>query len=304
MICILLSTFNGEKYLAEQLDSLLGQTCQEWMLLVRDDGSTDGTRKILAEYACRDSRIELLPHNQRLGAADSYLELLSLAPEADYYAFCDQDDVWLPGKLSRSVQRLVGHEAMPALYCSGLQLVDDELRPLGWSRALRLEPCFLNSLVENIAIGCTLVLNRQACQLLRLRIPPRRQIYMHDWWCYQVISAFGLVIYDPESFILYRQHAANTLGGLQGFALWRRRLLQFKKRRKSSQRFLQLNALHHCWSQELAPYFLINLEKIRTLMQEKNILHRLILLGKTPVRRQNVLDTFFCRLLLLARRYQ
>lgn len=304
MICILLSTFNGENYLAEQLDSLLGQTYQEWTLLVRDDGSTDGTRQILADYARHDSRICLLPHNQRLWAADSYLELLSLASEADYYAFCDQDDVWLPDKLLRSVQALVGHGTLPAMYCSRLQLVDGEREPLGWSRALQRKPCFANALIENIAIGCTIVLNRQAFQLLRLRIPPRNQIYMHDWWCYQVISAFGLVVYDPEAFILYRQHATNTLGESQGFALWWRRLAQFTKKRQSRRRFLQLNALHHCWHKELAPSCLSNLQGIRTLMLEKKILRRLILLRKIPIQRQTVLDTFFCRLLFLARCYQ
>ena len=147
---------------------------------------------------------------EHLDAGKKLLALLgSVAPSTEYAAFCDQDDIWLPGKLSAAVVALQ-HEQGPALYCSAVELVDRDLVRIGTHRRCVRGPSFENALVENIATGCTIVLNRRAVQLLSSATP--RNFLMHDAWCYLVVSGCGKVIYDPRPQVLYRQHALNAIG--------------------------------------------------------------------------------------------
>lgn len=213
-VYILLSTYNGVMFVEEQLDSLLRQTEEKVHLLVRDDGSSDGTREILDRLSAGETgRVSLLPQ-ARLGVIGSFFHLLFQTPDdAAFVAFADQDDVWLPDKVARA--RLALEEQVPqgrpALYCSRLTYVDADLAPLGLSPLPRRQPCFANALVENVAAGCTIMLNRAAIDLLR-SVPPPAAVQMHDWWFYLVVSAFGTVIFDPEPSLLYRQHGNNVVG--------------------------------------------------------------------------------------------
>jgi len=208
---ILLSTFNGEKFLRPLFDSLLRQDYPKVRILVRDDGSTDGTAELLGEW-------EGLPgvtveRGENLGFVQSFFRLLADAPpEASFFAFCDQDDIWQKDKISRAVDllRAHGHPDQPALYCGRSLLVAEDLSLLGPKALPRRGPSFASALVQNIATGCTVVLNAAARQLLVGRLPKR--VPSHDWWCYLVMSALGRVIYDPEPKVLYRQHAANVVG--------------------------------------------------------------------------------------------
>ena len=131
---------------------------------------------------------------------------------AEYVAFADQDDVWLPAKLERATIALSNAgQRRPALYCSSATITDERLKPLGTIPAWPCQPAFGNALVENIASGCTIVLNRPAIDLLT-HGPPLRHAPYHDWWCYLVVSAFGSVIYDSKPSLLYRQHRNNVIG--------------------------------------------------------------------------------------------
>lgn len=217
-VTILLSTYNGSKYLQQQLDSLYGQTYPNIRILVRDDGSSDTTAAILESERAK-GRIELLEGHGNLGAALSFFELLKCAAstETEYVAFCDQDDVWLPGKIALAVAKLsrVANDR-PAMYCSRVELVDESLQHIGYT-ALPGRIGFGNALVDSIATGCTIVLNREALCLIGKNLP--RKVVIHDWWCYLVVSCFGEVIFDETATLKYRQHGNNAIGvSANGFA--------------------------------------------------------------------------------------
>lgn len=208
---VLLSTFNGETYLPALLDSLAAQTWADLGILVRDDGSKDRTRVLTREYARRARNVQCMD-GDHVGFAQSFFQLAERSDSSAHcYAFCDQDDVWLPDKLARAVGLLTRCAAdTPTMYCSRQHFVDPELRPLGSSPLPRKPLSFRNALVECPTVGCTVVFNRALRELLRGRIP--RHAISHDWWIYLLASAFGHVIYDAESRILYRQHRANAVG--------------------------------------------------------------------------------------------
>lgn len=209
---ILLSTFNGEKYLSQQLDSLLAQQGVVVDIYIRDDGSTDSTRAILQGYSKRFANIKIL-NGHNIGFVKSFLELLSKSGSADYYAFCDQDDVWLPEKLYRAVDKLasVCDKNIPAMYFGRTEYVDENLIHIGYSPLLNLNKVgFGNAIVQNVATGCTIVVNSSARELCIASLP--EACLFHDWWMYLLVSAFGVVIYDPDSFIKYRQHGGNVVG--------------------------------------------------------------------------------------------
>lgn len=210
MVCVLLSTYNGEKYLEEQLNSLIKQEDVELRILVRDDGSKDRTHEILDKWQ-KQGHINWY-EGKNMGAAQSFMDLIYNAPEADHYAFCDQDDVWLPEKLKVAIDKIKEpNEAMPCMYISSTFLVDKQLQRIGVYK-VNSNFSFGESLVRNSATGCTLVMNKKLFEKIREQRP--EYISMHDSWTYRVCLALGgKVIYDPTPHILYRQHECNVVGG-------------------------------------------------------------------------------------------
>lgn len=207
-VLVLLSTWNGARYLAEQIDSLLTQELEaDLQIVVRDDGSSDGTLAYLQSIT--DPRVRIEAGNN-IGARASFFALLRAAQQsdADYVALCDQDDVWRPSKLARALARL--DPTRPGLYASALDLVDGDLQPLG----RYIHPgnrTFAATLLVNFATGCTCVMT--AALLRGLPFPEdERQVLMHDWWLASVATLAGEVVYDPESAIAYRQHGGNHVG--------------------------------------------------------------------------------------------
>ena len=210
-VTVLLSTYNGSKFLQQQLNSLYEQTYPNIRILVRDDGSSDSTRSIL-ENEQINGRIDILRGHKNLGPALSFFELLHNAAltETEYVAFCDQDDVWHPHKIEHAVSALrVVADNCPALFCSRLEIVDEQLNHIGFTNTPK-KVGFGNALVENVATGCTMVLNRKAVELICTHLPSK--VLMHDWWCYLVLSCFGKIIFDSNANIKYRQHGNNTIG--------------------------------------------------------------------------------------------
>lgn len=208
-IAVLMSTYQGEAFVEEQIQSILRQLPGDGRLLIRDDGSSDGTLEAIGRI--RDPRIEV-EAGQNLGFAGSFLQLLSGASEGfDMVMLSDQDDVWLPDKIARAADALAAAGDMPTMYCSRLRLVDANLAPLGDTPRWPREPSFENALCENIATGCTIALNAAAVRRVTCTGNIRR-IYFHDWWIYLVVSAFGRVVVDDMPTVLYRQHGRNVVG--------------------------------------------------------------------------------------------
>jgi glycosyltransferase involved in cell wall biosynthesis len=225
-VTVLLSTYNGSEFLRQQLDSLYGQTYPDIRILVRDDGSSDSTRAMLEAERAR-GRLEVLEGHRNLGPARSFFELLKSAVSTDtaYVAFCDQDDVWQPDKIARAVEKLNGVASdRPAMYCARAELVDENLAHLGFTEPPR-KIGLGNALVESVAAGCTMVLNRNAARLIGEHLPGNAVI--HDWWCYLVVSCFGEVVYDELAVLKYRQHGGNVMGVANEFSRFVKKCRRF-----------------------------------------------------------------------------
>ena len=233
-VTVVMATYQGELFLNEQLDSIVAQTHRNWRLYVSDDGSTDETRAIVRELgAARRGRNKVdVVDGPRKGFVANFLTSICQAPEADYYAFSDQDDVWDPDKLERALSIL---ERMPkdrpALYCGRTWIADTSGQPIGLSPAFLRPPSFGNALVQSIGGGNTMVMNHAARELLRAA-GPDKDVVSHDWWTYQLVSgAGGAVYYDLEPRLLYRQHGSNSMGANNTFGARCKRLrLLFKGR--------------------------------------------------------------------------
>jgi glycosyltransferase involved in cell wall biosynthesis len=214
-VAILLSTWNGARYLPDQLASFLRLTGPSWQLYWRDDGSDDNSAALVRGFAAGPGAGRVVEQNDdrgRVGITASFLTLLRAAPRGGVVAFADQDDVWLPEKLARGVAALAAVPAgVPALYCARQSLTNAALRPIRLSGQLREPPGFPQALTQNIATGCTVMLNDVAAQLIaRSRAP---QATLHDWWSYLVVTAAGgRVLIDDEPTVLYRQHGGNAVG--------------------------------------------------------------------------------------------
>jgi rhamnosyltransferase len=205
-----MSTYNGEKYLREQIESIINQRNIDIKILVRDDGSTDGTLDILEEY----KRLGILDYYTvpNLKPAMSFMDLIFNTTDADYYAFCDQDDYWMPEKLIEAVKKLNGNNDKPSLYFSKALLVDERLKEIKHKGYPIRAYTFGEALIKNNATGCTMVFNKTLLSSVKKYQP--KFISMHDHWIYLVCLALdGVVYYDTNSYILYRQHSNNVVGG-------------------------------------------------------------------------------------------
>ncbi|MDP1999806.1 MAG: glycosyltransferase family 2 protein [Rhodoferax sp.] len=225
-VAILLCTMQGQHFLHEQLDSIVAQTHSDWSIWASDDGSDDGTHAILEEYRAHLGSDRFSIHSGPAeGFAANFLSLVCNANiTADFYAFSDQDDVWNADKLRRAVDRLgTVPNQTPALYCSRTCYVDANNQAIGASPLFTRPPAFANALVQSIAGGNTMVLNDAARNLLRLA-GADANVASHDWWAYMVISGCGgIIFYEPEPTVRYRQHDNNLEGANTG---WSGRLLR------------------------------------------------------------------------------
>ena len=214
-IAILMSSYNGEKYIRQQIDSILSQSgAVQPELWVRDDGSTDGTRAVLESYASQGKLRWYTGDN--LKPAHSFLDLLKHCEDYDYYAFADQDDVWKPEKLISGIRALEAISG-PGLYFANAELVDQDLNSLGrtvYRRSPALD--FTTLSCAGGILGCTMVFNRQLAQLIRMA-PMPGPVVMHDFYVALVCSLFdGEIVYDPVAQMGYRQHGKNVVGVARG----------------------------------------------------------------------------------------
>lgn len=230
---VLMSTYNGEKYIKEQVDSILAQKKVEVDLLVRDDGSKDNTLDILREY----KKIEIVKATN-VGATNSFFELIKLAGDYDFYAFADQDDVWDEDKLIIAVQQLESYSC-PAIYSSNTRLVDSSLNFIK-NETLQPITTLGSAIVKNYVTGCTTVFNTQLMNYLKRYTP--KYAPFHDWWVNLVcLSVGGISVYDYEPHINYRQHGNNVVSGNDN--IWKKWISRLKKFNKPYHRDLMAKEL-------------------------------------------------------------
>ena len=224
MLHILLSTYNGERYLSEQLDSILAQTYTEWRLYIRDDGSKDETLCIARDYAKKDHRIVLMEDCDNLGACRSFERLLQVCGDADYFAFADQDDVWNPNKIEICMSAMRKAEQIypnrPIVVHTDLKVVNEKLQeiaPSFWKYS-NIRPDIVDENPRYLAIGnsvtgCAMLFNR-AARIASLPFPTT--VYMHDAWIALVTASHGGKVIPLSIMpIAYRQHCNNVLGAVR-----------------------------------------------------------------------------------------
>lgn len=220
MIYILLSTYNGALYLEEQLQSLINQRNVDFKILVRDDGSTDKTIEILNQW--QDKGLLTWYSGNNIKPCASFMHLLFNAPDADYYAFCDQDDVWFPNKLELSLHKMTSCESeyidKPILIHTDMNVVDKDLNIISasfWKNS-KFRPDILRTFkylsVCNCVNGCTILMNNKARKLIKTNYTPQKHI-IHDVISALTVSYYGGVIdYVEQPTMYYRQHSLNVVG--------------------------------------------------------------------------------------------
>ena len=275
-IAILMATYNGEKFLREQIDSLFTQTYQDWHLYVHDDGSTDSTISIVKEYIDNHpGRITLMDYPSQGGACKNFLSMLDRV-DAPYYMFCDQDDVWLPEKIEREyseIRELERREVSlkPIVVYSNLIVTDSDLNiisPSLWEIA-GIYPEFVNSFGEMAAntlmSGCTMIFNHSVKQIMP---PYTDKITMHDAWIACCVTKNNGVLYPiKQPTIYYRQHSSNALGAqdIRNPTL-RQRLMRFTTSYSRNRRhYLMLRELSYGSIFKSIYYKLVYRKKIRKM---------------------------------------
>ncbi|MBT8529320.1 glycosyltransferase family 2 protein [Polynucleobacter paneuropaeus] len=303
-VAILLCTYNGQKYLSDQLDSIESQNHPNWSLYVSDDGSTDATKNILNEYKNSWSKRKIvLIDGPKKGFCHNFLSLAcNQNINADYYAYCDQDDIWLPNKLSAALNKLISreNESVANLYCGRTRYVDGWLNPCGKSPLFQRLPSFENALVQSIAGGNTMVFNHTAKKVIES--VGAIDTISHDWWTYQLISgAGGVVSYDPLPYVLYRQHSGALIGGNRSI------LSKFKRLKLLSAGSFKAYTDATIRSLGKASHFLTDQNRTTLKKFEESrsmyFFERLTLMNKIGIHRQKLLDNFVLVLLVLFKKF-
>ena len=254
-LAILMCTFNGENFLKEQLDSIENQDYKNWILYVNDDGSKDATLDILKRYQKKWGNKKLISRRgPKQGFSQHVLQIIcDKKIQADLYFLSDQDDIWMPHKLSHTIKKLSKLDLLkPTLYCARTTYVSSDAKKIiGESDLFLKPPSFRNAIVQSIAGGNTMAFNNRLKEALQKY--PRANIVSHDWWLYIVNELLGgKTFYDKESTIHYRQHSRSLIGANTGFLAKLKRL-----------RMLINGAYRHYNSQHLKVFNKTNLFGLR-----------------------------------------
>ena len=297
---ILLSTYNGESYLEELLESVLAQSYPSIHLHVRDDGSSDSTVRILQRYQAKDDRISV-ELGSNIGVQASFYSLLeSVADSTGFYAFCDQDDIWDTQKLEVAMDRILASSDPDAtLYFSRLRCVDSRNQVLYETKMPR-EPGLFNALVENSAIGCTCVFGNQLRSDF-LRGNPEHMI-MHDWWLYLCAASGGELIYDAIPRIRYRQHENTATPREPGISRLKNRFRGLLRRLGDKETGLEsLHQANHFLATypDCDPQLRSTLEELNTGHGIAGFFRRLRFSFTTRLHRNNRLETLALKLVIL-----
>jgi len=248
---VVLCTFNGSRFLREQLDSIASQSIHPTTILVSDDGSEDDSMRIVQAFSKSWTAGKTLNlHGPRSGYATNFLSTLAqVDPATQLIALSDQDDVWLRDKLAHAFEMLEPFGDTPALYGAATSICDENLSVIGTSRPLKVPLDFRHAIGQNFAGGNTMVLNNAALDLVQAAWPISGHVPVHDWWLYQLVSgAGGRVLYDSRPCLYYRQHVSNEIGDAAGVMAIANRLRRMAKGDYKRWNTANLKALNKCRS--------------------------------------------------------
>ncbi len=289
-VAILMGTKDGAMFIDDQLKSIADQTHENWNLIVSDDGSSDETIAKLENFAKRHHQKITIRKGPGKGVCANFLSLANDPTiNADYFAFSDQDDVWHPNKLRRALSYLVRVPVdVPGMYCGRTELMSMDQQSYGLSPLFTRPPAFQNALIQSLGGGNTMVFNRAAKKILEQAATIAA--VLHDWWVYQLVSAAGgMVHYDPQPMLKYRQHPDNVIGSNLG---WRARLTRL--RLLLTGRFRDWNDTNIAALRQLPAHLIMprNREVLELFAKARtaSLLKRLYFLKKSGVYRQTSLD--------------
>jgi glycosyltransferase involved in cell wall biosynthesis len=291
-VAILMCTRNGAEFLDEQLKSIADQTQTNWTLFASDDGSTDETRDILVRFGQDRLQRVVVRNGPEKGVCVNFLSLaVDPTIDADYFAFSDQDDVWYPDKLRRALTWLTSvPDGIPGLYCGRTELMSADGQSYGLSPLFTRPPAFENALVQSLGGGNTMVFNHATKKLLE-RVG-RLDVVLHDWWLYQLVSAAGgMIHYDPQPMLKYRQHRHNLIGSNLG---WHARFIRIHM--MLGGRFHDWNATNIAALNRVPKHLIEPQNRIVLMLFAKattaSLVKRLIYLKRSGVYRQTLLGNF------------
>lgn len=298
-VLVLMSTYNGEKYIEAQLLSILNQKTEcKVDLLIRDDGSTDGTCAIVERIAGQYSGRITLKKGSNIGYNSSFFRLIEMADGYTYYAFSDQDDVWLPDKVSVAYGHMhVKDASIPTLFASTSFLVQDDLKPYAKTRENLRSLSFYNTIIQNICPGHNQFMNRSLLQLLKAKVDVQN-IYVYDSWVLNVAALYGDAVFENAALTLYRQHGGNQLGS--GGSSFDKLLTSFRRvgkgEGKTYRKQIAYFLVQHSEKLRSCGYY----EEVAALLESRSLLERLRFVIRTRLYRQSVVETiaFKCAFLL------
>lgn len=301
-ILVLMSTYNGEKYISQQIDSILNQDCEhEIKIRIRDDGSSDNTVNIIKKYIAKYSGKIELKQGENIGSNASFFDLIHEASGFDYYSISDQDDVWLSNKIKVAIEWLEKeNQEIPLLYASTSFLVHDDLKPYGTTRKRVREFSIYNTIIQNICPGHTQVFNDLLLRLLKTEIDISR-IYVYDSWITNIGILYGKVLFNNEAYTLYRQHEANILGYGKGYLGQLLTSIKHSNKgdglryRKQIEYFIEKN------KEELLKNRFY--EELNRFISAKRIFQKINYLINSKLFRQNIYETFAFKIAVVLKRY-
>tara|TARA_E500000305_G_scaffold111948_1_gene129920 strand:+ start:4155 stop:5066 length:912 start_codon:yes stop_codon:yes gene_type:complete len=286
---IVLGLHDSPLWITDQIRSIQDQSHTDWVMVIRDDGPQTATSALAQSSTQRDPRISYRCAEPAGFVANFLMGLRELPADCEAGAFSDQDDIWNRDKLARAVDALRDFGDQPALYCARRHVLT-ERGIVGDTLLYTRPPSFANALIENIAPGNTIVLNRAALDLARRTAPLASGVFAHDWWLYQLISGVGgIVIYDPEPVVQYRQHSQNILGAGEHGLTWLTNKLAVTKGLYRARIDCHVVALRAVYDR-LTPENQTLLDRFCAARRAKGPLSRLRAMRRLPVRRQGTLS--------------
>lgn len=302
-LAILLSAYNGKKYIKEQIQSLLKQKNKKNItIIIRDDGSTDGTLQILQELQLHNQNLVILK-GKNIGLVSSFFELLKygIKEKYNYFAFCDQDDYWLPDKLYSAIRMLnkVENKNIPVLYGSCSTLVNKKLEESKVTTQKKILPIsFYNTAIQNILPGHTQVINYVLGKILVDHFDKNNnRIYSQDLWITNVAAVSGKILFENKPHVLYRMHGNNELGYGQGKFGRLKGHIQRLKKNECKLMSLQLKYFIDCFDDYLTKAEKEEMDKF--FSSQKNLIQRIKYSMNTKLYRQTRKETFAFKILYI-----